>query len=508
QPAMDAGFTAGGHVARLDWLRFNEDKLAQIDENVVALIKKYDPRKRPSTSNIVNTATRDSYIHGCVDIWKINSKVDIAGYSFYTCFCEPFESASNIARIRSTSRAEGKAVWVLETEAGQAFHSEIYKKWGWDEIPKREVSHWQAVAHGAKMILLWKYGRRVTDTQTEHYNLMAWDGSITERALANARISKILQDNAALINDKYYPADVAILASSESMSYHHVNGSGEMWRDAWLGAYKLLWDAHISANYVSNEGILNGELSNYKALLMPHVLNFNVKTAEKIEEFVKNGGVVIADFKLAVVDENSRINFRAPGFGLDKVFGGYINDFLCVTNEEFMCPGGKYNYRKIKLWHDDMRSDIIPHEKAEIIASYKSGKAAILKNRYGKGMTLWFGGNIFGNYRKFNEKSIVPVIMDFLAAAGASSKYVVTPAVPGELIENVEISDLRNKKDDKLIFLINFNNKELKFSLGFKEKIKSKELADIISGNKIKVSGNHCEISIKSCGTLILAEKQ
>ena len=501
QPGMGAGFTAGGHVARLDWLRFNEDKLAAIDENVVSLIKKHDTQKRPATSNIVVSAAMDAYRHGCVDIWKINSKVDIGGYSFYTCYYEPYESASNISRIRSTSKAEGKAVWVLETEAGQVFHSEIYKRWGWDEIPKRELSHWQSVAHGAKMILLWKYGRRVTDTQTDGFNLMGWDGSVTERALANAEISRVLQENAAFINDKYYKADAAILVSSESMSYHHVNGTTEEWQHAWTGAYKLLWDMHVQCNYITEENILNGELSNYKVLIMPCVLNFNEKAAKKLEEFVKNGGIVIADMKLAVVDENSRINQRAPGFGLEKVFGGSINDYLCISTEEKMFPAKASKYPAVKLWNDDMRAEITPAKGAEILYTYKSGKAAVVRNKYGKGTALWFAGNIFKNYKKFNEKSIVPVISDLLENAEACSKYEILEAV-----ENIEISDLRNSKGDKLIFLLNFNSRKVKFKLKFREKIKSKELTDIISGKKIKVSANSCDITLKACETLALKE--
>ena len=505
QPAMGAGFTGGGHAARLDWLRFNEDKIAQLDANMVSLIKRFDPKKRPTTSNIVYTAPNDAYRHGCVDIWKINAEVDIGGYSFYTFMAEPYETASNISRIRSTSRAAGKAVWVLETEAGQVFHSEIYKKWGWDEIPKRKVSHWQAVAHGAKMILLWKYGRRVTDTQTEHFNLMAWDGSVTERALANAEVSKTLQDNAALVNDKFYVADVAILASSESMTFHQVNGSGDGWRDAWLGAYKLLWDAHIPVNYLTNEGILDGALANYKVLFLPCAMNFNEKIARKIEEFVKKGGCVIADAQFAVMDENSRINFQAPGFGLDKVFGGYINDLLCISaTEELMYPDDTLNYRPVKLWHDDQRAEITTYKGTAIIAKYRSGKAAIVKNKHGNGTTWWYAGNVFRNYKNHDEKSIVPLVIDALEAVGVASKYAVIPLMPGEVVENVEISDLRNKKGEKLIFLNNFNNRELKFKLAFKEKMAANELTDIISGRKIKVSGGRCEISLDPCGTLIL----
>lgn len=501
QPAMGAGFTAGGHAARLDWLRFNEDKLAEIDEHVISMIKKHDPEKRPATSNIVASAPMDAYKHGSVDIWKINSKVDIGGFSFYTYPFEPFESASNIARIRSTSKAEGKAVWVLETEAGQVFHSEIYKRWGWDEIPKRELSHWQSIAHGSKMILLWKYGRRVTDTQTNGFNLMGWDGSVTERALANAEISRVLQKNAAFINDKHYKADVAILASSESMSYHHVNGTAEGWRDAWTGAYKLLWDMHVQCNYITEENILNGDISNYKVLIMPCVLNFNEKAAKKLEEFVRNGGCVIADMLLAVVDENSRINQHAPGFGLEKVFGGSINDCLAITVGEKMLPLSGSKHPPIELPAPENRAEISPLKNAETVYVYKSGKTAVIKNKYGKGRTLWFSGNVFRNYRVFNEKSISSVIKDFLEDADASSKYEISEAV-----ENIEISDLRNGKGEKLIFLLNFNSREVKFRLKFGEKAKSRELTDIISGKKIKISKNSCNITLKACGTLALKE--
>lgn len=501
QPALGVGFTSGGHAARLDWLSFNEDRIAEIDEHVVSLIKKHDPKKRPATSNIVISATEDPYIHGSVDLWKINSKMDISGFSFYTFFKEPYEDASAISKIRSSSRAPGKALWVLETEAGQVFNSEIYKKWGWNEVQKRELSNWQAVAHGAKMILLWKYGGRVTDTQTDAFNLMGWDGGITARAEVNAKVSKILQDNAAIINDKYYKSDVAILTSSEASTFHHVNGTKEEFKNAWYGAYKLLWDMHVMTDYVTNAGIHDGVLSQYKVLFMPCVMNMDKKTALKIEEFVRNGGCVIADLKTAITDENSKISPRAPGFGLDKVFGAYINDFLSImaSDESITCE--KYGLLKLHEGDYKQRAELYPCNGAEIIGTYNSGKAAVVKNKHGKGTALWFGGNVFADYRKTAEKGIVPIIADILADAGAESKYILN----GKNIENIEISDLRNGKGEKIIFLLNFNNRALEFELKFRDEIKSGEFRDMISGEKIKVSDNSCRISMKPCGIIALA---
>lgn len=507
QPALGAGFLAGGHAARLDWLCFNEDRIAEMDEHIVGLIKQHDTANRPVTSNIVISATEDPYIHGSVDLWKINSKMDISGFSFYTFFKEPYEDASAISKIRSSSRAPGKVLWVLETEAGQVVNPALYKKWGWNEIQKRELSTWQAVAHGAKMILLWKFGGRISDSQSTEFNLVSWDGAITARAEANAENSKILQDNAAIINDKYYKSAVAILASSETTTFHHVNGSMEKFKHSWYGAYKLLWDMHVMTDFITNTSIHDGALSQYKVLIMPCVINMDERTAVKIEEFVRQGGCVIADRETAIKNDNGKINTRAPGFGLDKVFGAYINDYLAITKDEIITCG---KYGSLKLHHDanysQFRADLHPYKDAEVIGTYNSGKAAVIKNKHGKGTVLWFGGDIFSNYRKENEKSIVPIVADILAEAGAESRYIVND----KNIENVEISDLRNEKGGKIIFLLNFNNRELNFELIFQDKTENGEFLDMISGEKIKVNDNSCRIAIKACGTvaLILCAKE
>ena len=59
--------------------------------------------------------------------------------------------------------------------------------------------------------------------------------------------------------------------------------------------------------YVSDEQIANGALGDYQVLLMPSSLAIGQKEAAALEQFVRGGGVLIADVRPGLADESGRI---------------------------------------------------------------------------------------------------------------------------------------------------------------------------------------------------------
>ncbi|MBI2201105.1 MAG: beta-galactosidase, partial [Armatimonadetes bacterium] len=81
---------------------------------------------------------------------------------------------------------------------------------------------------------------------------------------------------------------------------------------------RLVNEFGLQYSYVSDRQVEAGALRGKKLLILPDVMCMSQKTAEAIEEFVRGGGVVLADLCPALWDEHGRP--LRPG-RLDRLFG-------------------------------------------------------------------------------------------------------------------------------------------------------------------------------------------
>ncbi len=101
----NVGFLEGGYAAWLDWQSFCQESMTGAMAWVSAVVKKWDPLNRPTTTNITSGEAENDAIHRHTDLWQIGQLVDVVGYSNYT-YTEPRAHvlAARLDRIRSTSR--------------------------------------------------------------------------------------------------------------------------------------------------------------------------------------------------------------------------------------------------------------------------------------------------------------------------------------------------------------------------------------------------------------------
>ncbi|HOX37779.1 MAG TPA: beta-galactosidase trimerization domain-containing protein [Candidatus Brocadiia bacterium] len=96
---------------------------------------------------------------------------------------------------------------------------------------------------------------------------------------------------------------------------------------------KALLDADVPASTVDAEAVLAGGLSKYEVLLIPATPYIEKGLKPKIEEFVANGGVLIAECPIAVYDLDGKPQETVPGDGLAEIFGA-----RCLTNGRPLAP--------------------------------------------------------------------------------------------------------------------------------------------------------------------------
>ena len=462
-----------------DWVRFNQYRLYDAMNKITEITEKYDPKKRPTTSNLVfHMAALEGPVstprYG-LDIGRVGQSMSIMGLSSYIVehyydVAAAYSSAYKFSRLRSASQDENRRLLLLETGAGPNLHVLT------DEQRRKHL--WQLIAHNVKSIILWNYRSRLSDSQVALFNLMKWDGSVSRRAANMGEFSKILQDNAQLLNHVFPEKQAAILTLEEdqirmeAICGKYSPSEYSVLHDSRIGAYKLLWDMQIPTDCIAENNL--NEINQYKLLLLPMAEHMTEEIAEYIKDFVANGGTVIAESPFAFRNGEGHLQYSAPAFGLDEVFGCRTGDREGKeTAFKINCPQGEAEVHFFWCEYELCGG--------EAIAQYSNGEAAVVRNRYGKGTAIVAGTEVFRQYIHNEQSAMTELLKREIMYSG------VTPTA--ELYgANGDIEVSRLTGNDKVLYIIiNHGDMEQIFNIKLRESVD--KWTNIATGQSINLEG-------------------
>lgn len=436
---------SGSLIMQYDWERFNQWRLHSTMAEVTALTARLDPRRRPTTANLVyHLAALEGPVaspqYG-LDVGRAGQSMTIMGVSCYTVEhrYDPgpgYLTAYKLSRLRSASQDDQRRMLVLETGAGPNIRQLT--------PDQRTQTFWHLLAHNVKSILLWNYRSRLSDGQVALFNLMRWDGSVSRRAAYVGEFSALLQRHARLLNHVYPERQAALLTLEEQQIQREAlcgTYTGETYEEAHdsrVGAYKLLWDLQIPADCLAENNL--DEMHQYRLLLLPMVENMTAEVAERLKRFVAQGGTVIAESPFAYRDSEGRLQCSAPAFGLEEVFGCRTCD---RESRETAAPiqSAWGESRVYRFWQEyELRG-------GEAVAHYAQGEAAVVRHRYGQGTAIVAGTEVFRQYVRDPQPAMTAFLREAVLASGAEPVATLT----GDS-ENVEVSRLSG--EGGLLYLI------------------------------------------------------
>ncbi len=429
-----------------DWLQFNQARLVEDLGAIQSLVLEHDPHRRPTTANLVyhlggmeGPVSTPRY---GLDVGRAGRTMSIMGLSYYTVE-HKYDvgtgalSAYKLSRLRSASQDENRRMLVLESGAGpnmamatQAQHA---------------VNFHQLLAHNVKGILLWNYRSRLSDSQAALFNLMKWDGSVSRRAQYMADFSAVLQANARLLNEVVPDRQAAILTLEEEQIL--MDGLCGMHRpaeyadahDSRVGAYKLLWDLHIPADCLTECQL--DELGRYPLLLLPMQEHMSAELAARIRAYVADGGTVIAESPFAFRSTDGILQYAAPAFGLDDVFGCETRDReLRETAPVVHYPDGDASV--CLFWSEYALTG------GEALATYEGLGAAAVAHTFGKGRAILFGTEVFRQYVQNPQAAVTALLQKEVLASGVKPVAKTT----GDAAD-VEISRLSGEPGILYLFI-------------------------------------------------------
>lgn len=154
--------------------------------------------------------------------------------------------------------------------------------------------------------------------------------------------------------------------------------------DTILAMFRACWERNVPADIIGYET----DFSKYKAVILPSPYIMTPTLAEKIRDYVRNGGTIVSFYLTAMVNENDLAYLGGmPACGLRELFGLRVDE----TND-YSVPNSIVKNSVVyngKHYSVNSNADITILEGAQALGAYEEdffqGSSAVSKNTFGKG---------------------------------------------------------------------------------------------------------------------------
>jgi beta-galactosidase len=459
-------------VIQLDYMRFVTDSTKECYENERNVLKKYTP-DIPVFSNI------SGYIKK-LNQFVMTENMDCAGWDNYP---SPIDDLSLPALKHDIMRAlkDGKPYIITEQSPNQQNWQPYNKLKRPGEV--RTLAY-QGLARGADACLFFQMRQSVAGQEKFH-------GAVISHAdTENTRIFReITQLGTELdrLGDSFLDgrtnAEVGMIFDWDNWWALELTSGPTKDMDYLAQVtkyYKAFYDKNIQVDILK----VTSDFSKYKVLVAPLLYMMKPGLDEKIREFVKAGGTLIATYMTGIADENDRCIFGAYPGKLRDVLGVWVEETQAMFPEE-------YNHMSVKTG-DGLKDeyscgflcDIIHAENAEVLAEYKddffAGTPCLTRNSFGEGAAYYLASE--------PEEAFLQDFVEKLCG-----EHEITPAF--ESTGRVEICIRENEKG-KIYFIINHWEEAAEVDL------KEKSYQNLLNGETL--TGR---VKVNSRDVLVLKER-
>jgi beta-galactosidase len=481
----------------LDWRFFIISKLAEDLRSRYETVKRVVP-DRIATSHAAAPSLFTSPLDGDgdPDDWLMAQQVDYWGTSFYPKHSFPVGRDAawrgallDFSRSSGYSRANG--FWIGELQAG---FGTVGLHLSSTVTPQDiKVWTWSTLARGAKAISTYAWYPMSSGYESGGFGLINLDGSITERARQAGQIARIVAKNQDLfLRANPTAAEVAVVYNS--LSYlvggrRASSGAGAqkefagIERNSMLGIYRALFPSNVPVDFIHITEIAQGKAGRYKLVLLPYPLMISEAAAKGLADYVRNGGALMTEARLAWNDERGYAKEIIPGFDLHLITG-------CRETSVQQTASGKAEMEIVsqdqsipRLKPGDRLSGGILAEvlepsspKARVIARFADGTPAMIASVHGKGKTLVAGSFLGMLYESDRSPNLANFFNGLLDWAGVS-RPVELSAISHE--HSIEVRTME-AGPEKLVFIFNHGSTTHEASVRIKVPADSYTARDLV----------------------------
>lgn len=215
--------------------------------------------------------------------------------------------------------------------------------------------------------------------------------------------------------------EVAVLVSNEALTALNwfriqeqapgADAKSIYYNDVMRWMYDTLYHMNIECDFIWPE---SENLDQYKAIIVPALYAAPDELLIRLNQYVENGGTLIASFKTAFANENVKVSHEVQPHILSNCFGVHYDQFTFPKNvgltgevipEKTDQKGNAHPAANVFM-------ELLVSEGAEVLASYEhynwKDYAAITRNHYGKGQAVYIGCMTDEETLKSVYKAVLP----------------------------------------------------------------------------------------------------
>ena len=432
-----------GSADLYDWLRFVYDG-----------IRKYD-KERPIMAHVGFTSAFQLSISDVCDDYEVSKAVDFWGTSV-PCDTEMKTHGQRLdfMMLHDFLRSVDKNYFIHEIYPGLGMF-----KYKYDTPFDMEFKTYASLAGGAKGIVYWQYRAERLGHEQDCAGLVRMDGSPREVAYTVGDFGADIKKNMKyLAGAEVKDADVAIVFDFDSMLLSEIedvcgpdfsfdfSAPQFYYRNAHAGLYRLFRNSDYAVDYVG--ATRPEEWKKYKVLCFPYYTMLSPDILPYLEDFVRNGGTVIADEGFGMrqmntwmqpydIDCKSLFTSRM----VERRFVG--EDFAEIDGELIRIRPYRTHYR---------------HEGGETVATWRDGSPAAQRFDIGEGSFYLLGFSSGYSYYESEDSRLASFIDKIASDAGAEKNKL------SDTLGGVYEKRLQNGKYE-VIHLFNNTEEEKSFDL-------------------------------------------
>ncbi len=422
----------------LDYDRFMSDSYVDFQQCQVDLLRQKSPG-RPITHNFMG------FDFDQINYFDLARNLDLVSLNHYPrsqwnmrAEVEPADFALSLDAMRGLKHQN---FWMMEQQAGPG---------GWEMISVQprpgELRLWayQAIAHGADGILFFRWRSSRYGTEQFWHGLLDHDGTPSRRYTEARCLGGELCLLAEKIAGSQVRARIAMLLSYDSRFAYQVqpNNPQFSYPAHFQQLYLAFYRQHVPIEIVSPQD----DLSSYRLVVAPSLHLLDRPTANRLQDFVCQGGTLVVTQRSGVKDEtNLVVDQRLPGY-LRKLMGVEIEEYDSLAPE----MGNTVHFTLDALeglpdFHCGVLCDVLAPRSARTLAvyggEYYAGKPAISENHFGKGRAIYIG--------TVGDEKMYQALAGWLL-----NSLEIEPSPAGSLAE-IEIGE-RWHDGRRFLFLLNF----------------------------------------------------
>ncbi|MCE6996161.1 beta-galactosidase [Saccharothrix sp. S26] len=454
------GAEAHNPALMLDYDRFSSDALLDHFQAERDVIREFAPTT-PITTNFMVGTQQD-----IVDYPRWAQHMDVVANDHYTTPDDPL-SAQDIAfsadRMRGMTTDRGP--WLLmEHSAGGAAWNRVNRAKAPRELIRDSLGH---IARGADGALFFQWRASLRGAERFHQGMVPHAGFDSKVGREVRELGAVLGRLAEVRGSTVEPARVALLFDDEA-AWAFSRGlkphNGLRYGDEPRTWHRALWTRNVLVDVVPSWA----DLSGYDLVIVPTLFLVDDRSAERVAEVARRGGVVVVTWMSGIVDHENAVR---PGG-----YPGAFRELLGVRSEEFfpLQPGERGGLDSGAAFHS--WSELMDVTDAEVIARYARGPLAggpsLTRRAVGSGAAYYVSCAL-------EPESLDEFVGQVLDDAG------IEPSGPGAGLDVVR----REKEGVTWVFALNHGDEERRVAVRGVELVTGETVDDelVVPGREVRV---------------------